>query len=255
MFKVPQHSCSLPAGATWPLPFNSACRPVFWCPWRALHRDWGLGMAYENARGDPWCGRQVCLQSPFSSPRRHLLTIKLRLGPKRWPTQPRIHNDNNTLPTRPCTPAWMHLTAGVRLVRLKPHWRTVAEREPMWGQKTQHRVQTPSARAMPWQTTPRWLIDPTQGRTASVRFNTTIDAATVDVVMPLSFTMLIQEPCIYIYNILESTYSETVFWRCFLFSGTGTGFPGSWCHWFAVITQLILSYNCLFGLYYNMGRL
>jgi hypothetical protein len=41
-------------------------------------------------------------------------------------------------------------------------------------------------------------------------FNTTIDAATVDAVMPLSFTML-HEPCIYSYNILESTYSEAVF--------------------------------------------
>ena len=42
-------------------------------------------------------------------------------------------------------------------------------------------------------------------------FNTTIDVATVDTVMPLSFTMLVYEPCIYSYNILESTYSEAVF--------------------------------------------
>lgn len=80
--------------------------------------------------------------------------------------------------------------------RLEPHWHVVAKCEPTRGQTTQHGVEMPSVRPMPGQTIYGRLIDLMQGRTASVNlhyqfgFNTAIDVTTVDVIMPLSFTML-----------------------------------------------------------------
>jgi len=90
-------------------------------------------------------------------------------------------------------------SSGVRATspphRLEPHWHTVAKCEPTRGQTTQRGVEILSVRPMPGKTIYGRLIEPMQGRTASVNpryqfgFNTAIDA-TVELIMPLSFTML-----------------------------------------------------------------